>query len=365
MKVAVITRHAISNYGSLLQSIATQEIVKQLGHQCEIIDYIRTDEEYINWEKTILSAKPRWSSPLKRFVYLAIRQPESIIAGRKFQKMRCQNLSLTKRYSSLKELEEGVFCADVYMTGSDQVWGPVANGVYDSAYFLSFVPTESKKIAFAASMGKMKISEESLSLFRNNLPQYTNIAVREQTAADFLESEGIHCKTVLDPTLLIQAEKWTEMASPARKEKYVLVYQLHNNQKLNHFAKKIAARMNLPLVRVSPTLHQFNRGGKFVYLPDVSEFLSLIRNASFMVTDSFHGTAFAINFNVPFAEILPENGTNSRNVSILNLTGLADRIVTTEQELDQLSDSIDFAYANQVIAYKRRESMEILKGFLA
>ena len=149
------------------------------------------------------------------------------------------------------------------------------------------------------------------------------------------------------------------------KGKYILVYQIHSNKELNVYSKEMSKRLGLPLVRVSPSFHQIARGGKFIYLPDVTEFLSLIDHASFMMTDSFHGTAFAINFNTPFAEVLPDNGTSSRNVSILNLTGLSDRIVTNHTELVQLESSVDFSNANKAVEKKREESKVVLKGMLA
>ena len=365
MKVAVITRHAISNYGSLLQAIATQRILEKCGCQCEIIDYVRRDEEPNNWEKTTLLQKKAWNNNLiKRLCYLSIRQPESILAGGKFQKMRQQYLKLTTRYSNYKELKIQVPVADIYMTGSDQVWGPVACGEYDLAYFLSFLPEGKRKIAFGSSMGKMKLSAETLQLFRENLSSYEHIAVREKSAVEFLKKQGISCQNVLDPTLLLTEEEWEAMTAPSKNNNYLLIYQLHSDKRVGDYAEKIAKKMGVQILRVSPSFHQFKRGGKFVYLPDVTEFLSLIKNAAFMVTDSFHGTAFAINFNIPFAEVLPDNGTSSRNVSILQITGLEDRIVATADDVERLSKNVDFSFANKILEQKRKESIEILKQML-
>lgn len=159
-------------------------------------------------------------------------------------------------------------------------------------------------------------------------------------------------------------DKKKDRSSLVPKGKYILVYQIHNGKELNACAKEISKRLGLPLLRVSPMFHQISRGGKFVYLPDVTDFLNLIDNASFMMTDSFHGTAFAINFNTPFAEILPDSGTSSRNVSILNLTGLSNRIVTNQEQLDKLEMSVDFSNANRTLNEKRNESMAILKYML-
>lgn len=246
MKVAVITRHAISNYGSLLQAMATQKIISDFGCECQIIDYIRDDEAYRNQEKTLLKRKPSFNKNLlKRFVYLAFRKPESVFAGKRFEKMRRKYLNLTKEYSDIRQLKDAKPAADVYMTGSDQVWGPVMDGTYDSETFF----------------------------------------------------------------------------------------------------------------------HQFARSGKLKCCPDISGFLSYIKNAKCLITDSFHGTAFAINFNTPFVEVLPDV-TSTRNVSILRLTGLTDRVLRDESDVELAFKPIDFSFANQVLEDKRKEGMAILSEML-
>lgn len=98
MKAAVITRHGISNYGSLLQAMATQQVIEDLGHTCEIIDYIRNDESYMQHEKTLLKRKPEWNdNPVKRMMYLAVRQPAGIAAGKYFEKAQKKYLHLSKQ----------------------------------------------------------------------------------------------------------------------------------------------------------------------------------------------------------------------------------------------------------------------------
>lgn len=143
-----------------------------------------------------------------------------------------------------------------------------------------------------------------------------------------------------------------------------MIYQIHNDHKLNQYAKKFASKTKLKLIRVSPILHQIKRGGKFVYLPDISEFLSLIKNAKYLITDSFHGTAFAINFNTQFIEILPNTGTSSRNQSILKLTELEDRVLTDLEDFSYIDSQIDFSKVNKIIQKNREESIEYLKKFI-
>lgn len=192
---------------------------------------------------------------------------------------------------------------------------------------------------------------------------YSNITVRENSAVQILSDMGIEAQQVLDPTLLVTADEWEQYISnkDIQKEEYVLVYQIHNNPELDKYAIKFAKKAGLPLVRVSPILHQAKRGGKFVYLPDIGEFLALIKNARYMVTDSFHGTAFAINFNKQFVEVLPNTGTASRNQSILKLTGLEDRIVKDLNDFTFINRKIDFTGVNHKIETERSASDFVLQ----
>ena len=363
MKVSVITRHAITNYGSLLQAYATQIVIENLGHDCEIIDFIRDDESYRQHEKTIIKQKKDWNNnPVKKALYLLLRQPESILSGRRFEKERKNLLNLSKRYTTKETLKKDCPIADVYMTGSDQVWGPVFNGTYDDSYCLSF--TDGKKISYAASFGHVEFTEELRTYYKQWLTQYKKIAVREKSAVEILKEIGVEANQVLDPTLLLNKTFWEEHTLQSQKKEYVLVYQLHNNQKLNEYAKRVAKSKGLPLIRVSPLFHQFTRPGKFVWCPKPEEFLSYIKNASCMITDSFHGTAFAINFNTPFVEVLPNNKTETRNLSLLKLTKLENRVLADENDIELSNKEIDFTYANTVLEKERENSIQILKEMI-
>lgn len=363
MDIKVITRHAPSNYGSLLQSIATQTVLERLGHNCEIIDYIRDDEHGLSAVTTTLAGKKDWNGGvLKKIAYIMVRYPEEKSAELKFARMRAEFLKLTNRCRSHEDLS--LLKADMFMTGSDQVWGPTLNGKYDSAYFLSFVK-DVPRIAYAASFGRTDFTPEVLSGYRNLLSEYAAIAVRENSAVELLAQMGIECAgQVLDPTLLLTADEWTKYIKREVKGRYVLVYQLHNNPMLSEYALKFAEHVGLPLYRISPTFHQFRRGGKFVYLPDLGEFLSYIKNCTFLITDSFHGTAMALNFNRQFIEILPNNKTGSRNQSILELTGLQDRIVSNYEDFDIADTYINYEFVGDILVKERKKSAAILNNML-
>ena len=365
MKVSIITRHGVGNYGSLLQSMATQNILNILGFESEIINYRRNDEDYLNLTKTQLASKPEWNKNyIKRFIYRLLREPESILAGKSFDKWRNKYLKLTQKYTEYEQLQKMPPQADIYMTGSDQVWGAIGSDDYDKAYFLDFVSEDKKRIAYAASFGKTNFTEDIINSYSEWLSRYDSISVREKSAVEIIKNMGLgEVSQVLDPTLLITSDEWSEYIDSEIRGKYVLVYQLHKNKLLDRYAIEFAKKADLPLLRISPSIHQINRGGKFVYLPDVGKFLSYIKNAEYMITDSFHGTAFAINFNTQFVDILPGK-TKTRNQSILELTGLTDRILTNADDFGFIDKKIDFTRVNTILKKERENSINILKGML-
>ena len=365
MKVAVITRHAITNYGSLLQTIATQDVIENMGFECEIINYIRKDESYWRSEKTLLKNKEEWNNSfIKKYLYLALRTPESVIAGRRFSKERKKYLNLGKKCTSIDELSRTSFNADIYMTGSDQVWGPVADGSYDSSYCLSFVGSENKKISYASSFGKIDFSEKLKNYYKEWLSGYGSVSVREKSAVEILGKLKIKAEQVLDPTLLMDSNEWDKYAEPIKHKNYILVYQIHNNKRLDDYVKRIAEKKKVNIIRISPYLHQISRGGKFVWCPRVSKFLSYIKNANCLITDSFHGTAFAINYNVPFVEVLPNNNTETRNISILQMTGLQNRILQDIDNVELIQQKIEYDNVNENLSYERKKSLDTLKEML-
>lgn len=363
MKVSLITRHAVANYGSLLQTYATQVVIERMGHECETVDYIRADEDPRIQERTLLAGKPKWNSnPVLRAAYLALRQPEAVRASKVFAEQRAQMLHMSKRYATLEELCDEPPKADLYMTGSDQVWGPVGWRSYDKAYTLGFAPKGASRVSYAASFGKSAMPADVEEAYRAEISKYARVCVREDSAVEKLAEWDISAEQVLDPTLLLDGDEWRALAKPVReKGRYVLVYQIHNNPAVSEYAKAAAKRLGLPLVRISGVYHQLLRGGSFRYLPSVLEFISYIDNAELLVTDSFHGTAFAINLNTPFVEVLPENGTAGRNVSILRLTGLQGRVAHSLSDLSLCDEPIDFAPVNALMAEERGRCLGVLR----
>ena len=364
MDIKVITRHAPSNYGSLLQSIATLCVLKELGHQAKIIDYVRFDE--IGFRKVQTEARLKSHNIFKRILYLVVRYPIEKYAELRFDNMRRKYLSLTPKYHTSQELEN--LHADIFLTGSDQVWGPIVNGTYDSAYFLSFV-NKSVKVRYAASFRRDVFDLSTQVQYKEMLSSYKGITVREDSAVKLLHELNIDCLgQVLDPTLLLSKKRWCKLLDidetlPSGKP-YILVYQIHNDRNLSNYAIRLSQNKNIRLVRVNPFFHQITRGGYFICCPELKDFISLIMNATYIVTDSFHGTCFSIIFNKQFVEILPNNKTGTRNMSLLQLFDLSSRVVSKYSDFSIVDHNIQYDNVNKLLEYARIDSLNKMKMLL-
>ena len=161
MKVDIITRHFIPNYGSILQTYSTQKALEKLGYDSEVINYIKDEETNKKSVATNSNIKQDGlKSKLKRLGYIILQRPNVTKMNKTFEKFREKYLRQTAReYHSSKELKEDLPKADVYCTGSDQVWSTIGTEEYDSTYFLDFVPEGKKCISYAASFGVDKLSK--------------------------------------------------------------------------------------------------------------------------------------------------------------------------------------------------------------
>ncbi len=366
MKINIITRHSVPNYGSLLQSYATQKIIEKLGCESEIINYTRYEERYNNLAKTLLKGKKWDKNIILRLIYKILRIPDYAKMCKKFKKYRKGFLKETKQeYGNIEELKNNIPKADIYCSGSDQIWGRIGTVNYDEAYFLDFV--ENKKcIAYASSFGKTELSKDLENNLPNLLKKYIHILVREKSAKDILQKRGIqNVKQVLDPTFLLKKQEWDELADKARKKekrKYILVYQLHSNKEFDKYAKQFAKRKKIKLIRLSYSLYYIIRSGKMLYLPTPNEFLWYFKNAEYVLTDSFHATAFSIIFNKKFIDVLPSNKTGTRIESILNLFGIEDRILKNYEDFETIDKIINYDIVNKKLEGERKKSIDLLNN---
>ena len=367
MKVELITLQRVPNYGSVLQAYATEKILESLGYEVETINYqpLRATMKgmLINLKNknTILK-----KSLLVRTIIRLIMLPSYITRFNNFDKVTYKYLNMTNIvYKSNDELKKNLPISDIYITGSDQVWNSEWNGEIDKALFLDFIPKGKKCISYAASFGKIKLYESEKKETKKLLKKYSNISLREKSGLDILKSLDIlNGDVVLDPTLLLNASEWRKISSNRFKnKKYILMYNLNRNKEIDNYAKKVAKDLNMELKYITYQVHDFYKYGKMYANTSVENFLSLIDNAYCVITDSFHGVAFSINFNTNFI-VIPPKKFNTRIDNILNITNLTNRLVTDENKDIVYKETINFENINKIIEKERKKSISWLKNAL-
>lgn len=364
MKVLLITRHSVPNYGSLLQTIATTMAIENLNCTCEIINYVRKDEKANNICLALLKRNKKWNRNIfRKLIFILYNGINYQMMYRIFYiKNRHLLKNKTEEYNSLEGLTANPPKGDVYCSGSDQLWGSIGSSEYDPAYFLNFVPSDKKCISYASSFGSDVVNKNLICNLPMLLGNYKHISVREKSAQDILNGANIDSKLVLDPTFLIDRQRWINVFKlKKRKEKYILVYQLHNNKNFDNYVKKLSATKQLKIHRITSTLYNITKKGKIHYLPKASGFLELIYNAEYIVTDSFHGTVFSIIFNKTFLSVNP-GVTSTRIECLLQLFNIKDRLLKNYNDLDNIDYNINWNSVNKLVYDLREQSIDWLKN---
>ena len=368
MKTSVITLHTVKNYGSVLQTYATQKEFERAGSFVEFVDYWRKDNLDDGLLRKVVTGSPFWGrNPFLRAAYAVIKFPsvrKQICVFDGFLK-RYVHLS-PRRYLSLEELKNDPPAADLYCTGSDQVWNSDWNAGIEKPYFLEYVPEGSKCIAYAASFGKEKLASKEKETIRPLLRKYTAMAMREQSGVRILDDMGFPGNIqIADPTLVLEADEWKKLMSDRKiRQRYLLVYQLNKNWEFDAYAKRLAKRMGLKLVRLAYDYHHVLKKGHLVCCPPVEEWISLFYYADFILTDSFHGTAFSINFNRQFAVVYPKK-FSGRLSSVLKQTNLESRVVSNFNDISIVEQRIDYEPVNRFLSEERIRANRFLKEALA
>lgn len=363
MKIAVITMQGVYNYGSALQTFATQSYLESKGHIVEIIDYYPYRmRNYGSLSQLYRDAKPFHKSVAKSAAAAFVKFWSFKKLEKAFAPFSRELIKKTRKFESNEDLMQNPPEADIYCTGSDQVWNDYLEGKFDTAYFLDFAPTGKKKIAYSASFGRDDIEPEELISVQELLNQYSAISVREESGLYSLSKTCIpHKCCVLDPTFMLSGEEWRRIATDIPHKGYVLVYKLHEDSIASEAAIEIAKKMNKKVIRISNDYLKRIKGGMTVVAPEVRQFISYIANADMVVTDSFHATSFAINLNVPFVSIQWKM-FNDRIGTILRKTGLLDRSVSSIEDALKISDMpINFDVVNTALNKERKFTEEFLE----
>lgn len=368
MRVAVITLHTPLNFGSALQAYALCRVLQDLGHDVELVDYHRPTHSGWQMAKRRFADHP--GSSITRAWHLVDRSIEAMIAGQKFRAFLQSMTPLTRRrYRSVHELTAKPPLADVYLTGSDQVWNSVYNGGVEHAFYLAFAPPSARRVSYAASFGLDELPVDEHEDTRALLAKYDAVAVREQAGLPILRKLGLGGTTVLDPTLLLSQEQWAAVADPhAAAGDYVLVYSVEQDRMTTaaEVARTVANARNAPVYQVTFGGHRRHIAGvdRTFHFTSPTEFLALFANAGFVVTSSFHGTAFSLIFSKQFYSINPPQ-YGGRAVDLLSIVDLAPRLITADTVVDPAAPEIKYDRVHSLLDQERARSRNYLTTVLS
>ena len=374
MKVGILTILNVNNYGAELQCCALYRKLQQLGYDAEVINYLFG----IHPEHVFDGEKRTVPIPLKQLIkvkllpvvqnmFCMFHQKNKRLRNKRFDEFHAKYNHLTSTvYPSVKSLYEAKFNYDVLCIGSDQVWNYM-KGYSLEPFFACFDKNNTKKITYASSIGLSSLSVEAEQVFKKELANFASISVREQQASEILEKLlNRKIDVVLDPTLILNKKEWLEVAKyeMCPKEKYLLVYivTIKPCDYVLTLARHIAKRRNLKIVRICRDAYPEHSGSDVeeILTAGPSDFVGLFSKAEFVVTNSFHGTVFSINFSKPFYSVIKSHhSTNSRLTSILKKLGLEDRIVPVGSQLPMISD-IDFSDPSAKLEAERKLSIEYI-----
>ncbi len=377
MNLGILTFHFVPNKGAILQCYALKTLLEKKGHDVSIIDYRPKYHtvRYSALKNPFVYAKWYW----KKFHKLkAIRR--SLLTARSFA--RClvmnfngtdkevdkltnlfieKNFRLTNRYSCLKQLQSYPPRMDAYICGSDQLWNPeLLDQEFDRAYFLDFGKPETKRIAYAVSLGKQP-SESELLLLKDLCKDLTAVSLRENNEAA-IKAIGRDVRICIDPTLLIDEKDYRPIESNiVFNEPFIFVYGFETNSDIIAAVNMAIAKYNCRVINGSPSRIKLPREVEKIQNYDPSQFLIFIKNAECVVTNSFHGTTFSIIYKKRFITV-PHSTRGDRMTEILEKLDLKCNLWGSNEF--SLEEDIDYTNIYSKLHFLREQSIEYLTSVL-
>jgi len=352
VKIGILTFCNAYNLGAALQAFSLQKKMEELGNQVELIDYRCPAIEKMHQPHPVLQR----GLTLKARIYNLLFNLTYPSRKKQFQRFQ-QEMKRSHSYTRGNIAEtNGKY--DLFITGSDQVFNLKLTG-NDSTYFLDFV-TNGKKASYAPSLGPF--IPEQKERYREWLGSFDALSVREKSSAEQLQRElGIHAEVMPDPVFLHSKEAWRELLGIQEKrgEKYVLIYALLEKPELYAIANKVAKEKKLKIYVITKLLKPRGKADRVLRDVGPKDFVELISNAEYVVTNSFHGTAFSLIFEKPFTTLLPENAPE-RIEDLLQDMKLEQRATHSSRDVDvtsinyQLHREYIRNYENKGIDYLRR-----------
>lgn len=358
MRIKTITCHDVYNLGASLQAYALAFYLHSCGHEVEIINY---KPVYLRHYRLNGVPNPRFDKPMLREAYQIAKFPfrlyNRLTSKRKkvFDRFTAEYLPVSSPlYPDAASLKASPPEADLYIAGSDQIWNPVFQNGKDPAFFLDFVPEGRKKISYAASFAVESLQAEDAQRMKLWLQNLDAIAVRESSGVALLHQMGLEGIQVADPVFLLPKEHWEHIAITPGDEDYILVYDFDNNPNIRQIALHLAAETGRKIVSLFPA----DWADEVWADAGPREFLGAVLNASMVLSNSFHATAFSLIFRKDFYVANRTEGINARMKDLVSDIGLSDRLIFSVPTDIQ---AVDYTAAAQVLQKKIEYSKDYLR----
>jgi hypothetical protein len=363
------------NYGSILQAYALQSELKELGiDDYEIIcQYGKKVASISNLKEKIKRIGVRQS--LKRIVWkFGLKKLRD--RNRNIQSFVDNYLHVSQKEYNEENIVEANNVYDGFVCGSDQIWNPKLTDV-NSMYWLTFASKEKLKFSYAPSIGVDKFSDEQKEAIKNNLSSFKGISSREENGTNLInDALGANkCVTVLDPTLLVDRKIWDNISLSENQygEKYIFVYMLRGTKKQRKLIEEFAKLKGLKIVTMpfldneKIEIYDFKFGDIKLWDASPADFITVIRNAEYVFTDSFHCMLFSCMYHRDFYTF-PKIGQAqiNRMLNFQKLVSASEHMISDEIDVNKIENvkRIDWNYVDSVLNDKRKESEAYLKSVL-
>ncbi len=354
-KIGILTFHRAINYGAQLQAYALQRTVSDLGADCELVDYICPSLEIAYKPFNIKKKKP-----LQSFAKSCIMWNRRIKKNKSFDSFQNKIVKSSEQYTP-KTIAQANDKYDLFITGSDQVFSPWCVD-FDPAYFLTFAD-DKKKFSYAASFATKEIPQEMQAEFSKRLEGFQKISVREPDGARLVkELCNKESEVSLDPTLLLGEKKWSEIAETSCDEPYILIYTVMPQISLLSFAEKLSVEKGgMKIIYMTDAPQKPIKNMECVRATSVEKFIGYFKNASYVVSNSFHATAFSVIFHKSmFIEFQNKINRNVRSESFLANLGISRGVVDGKAE----ETSINWNDVDAKLSVQREKSLDYLKSVI-
>jgi hypothetical protein len=367
MKIGILTYHRAHNYGAVLQAFALQTYIIERGHKAEIIDY------WPNYHHIDYNFFPRISNKISikgniKILILFLIGFFRILKRHKgylnFVKKRF-NLPSKPLYATIESTN--VCTYDLVIYGSDQIWRkqnyPEFKG-FDEIYFGSYPIGIQKKVLYAVSMGNINLQNEDYAFIKRMTKNFNALSVREADLQDMLKKlTGREVSLVLDPVFLLDRDKWIEFLPKRKvKKKYILLYQIIPSEDSILLTKKLKEYYGYKVFEIRGRVESLLFDHRYKQTESPMEFLSLLKNAEFVITTSFHGTAFSVIFEKQFYA-LNMGIFAERVLTLLNSIGIENRYLNKIENVD-FEDTIEYSTVNKKLEVIRNFSLRYINHAL-